>query len=195
MKGLNMRNEEWRDVVGYEGYYQVSNLGRVRSLDMNVRHWRGGLSFKKGRILKQTTNNTGGYKRVRLTKHGRYKDYSVHRLVADAFIPNPNNYRCVNHKDEVKTNNNVENLEWCTYKYNSNYGTLPKRISEKHINRPEYSKPVLQFTKQGEFIKEYPSAHEVQRQIGIHNYSISACCRGIYKTAGGFIWKYKSINN
>lgn len=168
-----MENEEWRDIQGYEGYYQVSNLGRVRSL------W-----FGKVRILKQGINQKG-YKRVYFNKDKKKKVYFVHRLVAEAFIHNPNNYPCVNHIDENPSNNNVDNLEWCTQQYNVNYGTGIKRMVEK------ITKPVLQFTKDGEFVNEYPSIIEAYRQTCITYSCISICCRCKAKSAGGFIWKFK----
>lgn len=111
----------WKDIPGYEGLYQVSNTGRVRSLNYN--------GTRKTKVLKQGTNKDG-YKRIKLYKDGKFKVYLVHRLVALAFIPNPNNYPIINHKDENRWNNNVDNLEWCTYKYNSNYGNCIKKLNE-----------------------------------------------------------------
>ena len=113
--------EEWKDIKGYEGLYQVSNLGRVKSLGNN--------KSKKEKIL-DPKPNMYGYKEVRLSKEGKRKPYKVHRLVAIYFIPNPNNYKEVNHKDEDKTNNHVSNLEWCDRKYNINYGTRNKKASD-----------------------------------------------------------------
>lgn len=115
--------EEWRDIKGYEGIYQVSNLGRVKSL--------GNGKKRKEKILKQQkTGRWKNYYKVILFKNGIPKTKKIHRLVAEAFIPNPNNYPCVNHKDENPSNNFVENLEWCSYEYNNNYGTKNKRVSE-----------------------------------------------------------------
>ena len=126
-----MEEEVWKDVVGYEGLYQVSNLGRVKSLGFDKWH--------KGRILKQSFDSKRNYLFVGLHKDGKIKQKNVHRLVAETFIPNPDNLPCVNHKDEDKTNNfvfvnkdgsvdlNKSNLEWCTVAYNTNYGML-KRI-------------------------------------------------------------------
>ena len=113
----------WKDIPGYEGLYQVSNTGRVRSLNYN----RTG----ETKVLKQGTNK-GGYKRVNLYKDGKFKIYFVHRLVALVFIPNPNNYPVINHKDENPKNNTVWNLEWCTQEYNINYGNCRKKMSEAH---------------------------------------------------------------
>lgn len=129
--------EEWRDIQGYEGLYQVSSCGRVKTLNYK----RTG----QERIMKQVTNS-GGYKFVNLYKNGEKKYYQVHRLVATAFIDNPNNYPCVNHKDECKYNNFVENLEFCTHEYNVNYGTRTERQSRtltgKYIgeNNPMYGR-------------------------------------------------------
>lgn len=118
--------EIWKAIKGYEGLYEVSNLGNVRSLNRTVRR-RQGYIIKKGRILIPFYEEKKGYYQVALAKDGKVKKHRVHRLVAVAFLENPFNYTDVNHKDEVKTNNNVDNLEWCTRKYNNNYGTKPER--------------------------------------------------------------------
>ena len=115
-------NEEWRDIKGYEGKYQVSNLGRVKSLKDSKENYRE-------KILSNSTD-TRGYSNVNLYKNGKRKLFKVHRLVAEAFIDNSNSYPLVNHKDENKQNNRVENLEWCTHEYNINYGTRSQRTSE-----------------------------------------------------------------
>ena len=128
-------NEEWRDIEGYEGLYQVSNLGRVRSL--NCRGHKGCIGILTPRL------DGKGYEMVALYKEGKARNTKVHRLVAQAFIPNPNNYPQVNHKDENKINNNVSNLEWCTVLYNNCYGTRLKRVSDKNKGEgnPMYGKP------------------------------------------------------
>ena len=163
--------ELWKDIDGYEGLYQVSNLGNVKSLNYN----RTG----KERILKPG-NNGLGYLNVLLCKNGKTKTFKIHRLVANAFIPNPYNKPEVNHKDENKTNNCVDNLEWMTSKENNNYGTRNERIS----------KLVLQFTKNGEFVKEWLSMHQIEIELGFANSHISECCNGKRKTAYGYIWKF-----
>lgn len=131
--------EIWKDIAGYEGLYQVSNLGRVKSLDRTVQYFRNGkLETKifKSKIMKQNYTSAG-YLMIYLRKDGKDKYNAVHRLVAQAFIPNPNNLPCVNHKDEVKDNNSVNNLEWCTHIYNCNYGTAIERMRKKVTGRPK----------------------------------------------------------
>lgn len=180
--------EEFRDIKGYEGLYQVSNLGRVKSLNYN--------HTKKEKILKWSKDKDG-YLISSLCKEGKHKTFTVHRLVAEAFLDNPHNYPCINHKDENKTNNNVENLEWCTVKYNVNYGTGIQRKVEntdyKEIGRKiaeKQSKTVLQYTKDGEFVKEWVSTAECGRN-GFNQSNVVSCCQGKQKSHKGFIWKYK----
>lgn len=172
--------EIWKDIEGYIGLYQVSNFGRVRNLN-----YRG---TGKVKVLSPVEDKYG-YLQVCLYKNGKGKIFKVHRLVTEAFIPNPLNLPQVNHKDEDKTNNfcgtlendfNDGNLEWCDSKYNINYGTRIDRIS----------KPVLQFTKTGELVREWSSTNEAGRN-GFHQSAVVNCCRGERKTHHGFIWKYK----
>lgn len=185
--------EIWKDISGYEGLYQVSNLGDVRSLNYR----RSG----ELKLLKQ--GNVHGYKRVELSKNGKKKKYWVHRLVAITFISNPNNLPMVNHKDEDKTNNNVNNLEWCDAKYNVNYGTRNKRSSEskKGENHPFYgkkgkdapvSKPILMYDKEGNFIRRFDCISDTNEYFGKKNAykNVSMCLRGINKTAYGYIFRY-----
>lgn len=186
-----MKKEIWKAVEGYEGYYEVSSYGRVRSLDrVEYDHFnRGECNCRKrlfkGRILKPNKVRNG-YLQIGLSKSGKVKGVLIHRLVAEAFIPNPSNLPQVNHKDEVKTNNHVENLEWCTCLYNMRYGTCQQRRAEKQ------SIPVLQIDiNTGEVITDYPSAREAERQLNIRQCAISECCNGKRKTAYGFKWKYQ----
>lgn len=172
--------EEWRNIEGYENY-QVSNLGRVKSLNYN--------HTGKEQILKPRKDHNG-YLQVSLSKNRKQKWYLVHRLVAKAFIPNPLNLPDCNHRSEMKTENFVENLEWCDRKYNINYGSRNKIVAEKCING-KCSKTVLQYDKEGNFIREWPSGWEVQRQTGYLRGNISLCCSGKYKQAYGYVWKYK----
>lgn len=178
-----MKKEYWRPVVGYEGLYEVSNLGRIKSFDTYRKGPNGSIRICKGRILKPWTTKNG-YLLVNLYKNGKKKKFYVHRLVAEAFLPNPDNLPEVNHKDENKLNNNVENLEFCDCKYNINYGTAIERSSKKR------SKPILQYTLEGQFIREWKSIRECGRN-GYDQGHVAACCRGKQKTHKGYIWKYK----
>ena len=166
--------EVWKDIKGFEGRYQVSNLGQVRSIDVKV-----GNRFFIRRIL-VPIKNSQGYMIVNLSR----KAHKVHRLVAIAFLDNPNNYRCVNHKDENKANNRVDNLEWCSYKYNNNYGTRNARISQNN------GRKIAQYSLDGVKIREWRSASEVARFYGRARTTITGCCAGRQHTSCGFIWRY-----
>ena len=166
--------EQWKSITGYEGLYEVSDTGLVRSLkDGNKRI----LSSRKRR----------GYLAVDLRRDGKRKTMSVHRLVAAAFIPNPLGLKTVNHRDENKTNNNVSNLEWMTQGDNNRYGTHGLKLL-KNLAPP---KPVRQLDPLGNIVNRFPSIREAARQTGISDGSICEVCNGgIRKTAGGFSWKY-----
>ena len=167
-----MKEEVWKDIQGYEGLYQVSNMGRVKSLERTV--WNGRSYYKAPeRILK--AGKARGYLRVMLCKDGKGKWYPVHRLVAIAFIPNPDNLPEVNHKDENKQNNCVENLEWCTRQYNVEYSK---------------AKVVIGINKISGLILEFPSAYEASRQTNINRGNICNCLKGRIKSAGGYVWYY-----
>lgn len=173
-----MKEEIWKDIKGYDGLYQVSSFGRIKSLERILSDGR----LWKEQILNQETNH--GYKRVLLVKNGIKKHFRVHKLVAEAFILNVNNHKSINHKDEDKTNNYVDNLEWCSSKYNSNYGSCKYKIAEK------LSKPVAQYNKNLKLINVYKSLSECGRQTGYGIGYISQCCNGKYYTAYGYIWRY-----
>lgn len=158
--------EIWKDIKGYEGYYQVSNLGRVYSL-------------KSNKLIRPHRNNKG-YLKIHLYKKGDVKRCLVHRLVAEAYLSNPNNYPQVNHKDENKTNNCVSNLEFCDCKYNICYGTGHDRAAEK------IKKAVFCI----ELKKVFKSITEASEETGVCLQSISLCCHGKRKTAGGYIWVF-----
>lgn len=166
-------DEIWLDIEGYEGLYQISNKGRVKSL------YKG-----SERILRPAIDRYGYYK-IMLYNDGVRKTFTIHRLVAQAFIPNLYNKPQINHLDENKLNNCVYNLEWATAKENINYGTHNERVGNSQ------SKPIIQYSKSGDFIREWKSASEVKRVLGIDNSHIIECCRGKLKSAGNFIWKYK----
>lgn len=186
--------EEWKDIEGYEGLYQVSNLGRVKSLARYVKHYKGGLLLLRERIL--TTIAVRDYLNVNLYKEGKIKMFKVHRLVAQAFIENPDNLPQVNHKNECKWDNAVWNLEWCTSDYNLKYGTRLEKAIKKSAKTQQLTHPtrksVLQYTKDNQFVTEYMSMKEAERQTGINYSSISKCCLGKGLTAGGYIWKFKN---
>ena len=170
--------EEWRDIKGYEGYYQISNFGRVKSLSRDV----GSNRCKKETIMK-TSLDKDGYENLVLRKNGKQRHFRVNRLVAEAFLENPNNYPQVNHKDEDKTNNNVNNLEWCSAKYNVNYGLRTEKASKKVI-----------CVTTGKIFKSIAEASKYYNLKGNH---ISACCKGKLKSCGKhpitgekLVWKY-----
>lgn len=167
--------EEWRPVVGYEGFYEVSNTGKVDSINFHREGYRARL---KTQIIK-------GYVRVSLLKKSKVKHFFLHRLVAEAFIPNPNNLPFINHKDENKLNNRVDNLEWCTASYNNNYGSIKQKISEKK------GVPVIQLTLDGKFVARYKSLREAAAKTGAQLSSISAVCLGKLLKTHGYKWRYE----
>lgn len=188
--------EIWKPVVGWEDRYMVSSLGRVKSLDRYVPHKNNGyFQFIKGKIRKTKFNN-GGYEMISLFKDGKEKTCLVHRLVAEAFLPNHNNLPEVNHKDEDVKNNMVwvnedgsidydkSNLEWCDRIYNLHYGTAMQRRSEKIIT------PVIQFTLDGELIRKWGSMKDIENALGINRGNVSNACSGRCKSVGGFKWEY-----
>jgi hypothetical protein len=152
---------------------------------------------KNGEIINITTGKTlkpverNGYFEVGLYKNGVEKIKKVHRLIAKAFLTNPHNFPCVNHKDENKHNNCVDNLEWCSYKYNNNYGKN-KPVNNLKKGAIVNSKAVKQINKDGKVMRIYISAREAARQTGLNQSNISKCCRGKYKSVGGYIWSYCS---
>lgn len=168
-------NEEeiWKDVVGYEGLYKVSNLGNVYS---NYVH----------RNLKQG-NHKDGYKFVILNRNGKSKYMSVHRLVATAFIPNPDDLPEINHKDETPYNNNVENLEWCDYSYNATY-------NDAHLKRGlQLGIPVYAYDRNGNLVYSFLSSREAERELKINSGNIIECCKNIGRTCRGFVWSQEEL--
>lgn len=163
----------WKVINDYPNY-SVSDTGLVKS---------------KTQLLKPSYAK-GGYLKVGLYKNGKMTNKLIHRLVAQLFLTNPDNLPQVNHKDENKTNNKASNLEWCTAKYNDNFGSRNNRMKKNTINNPRKSKAVLQFDLLGNLIKKWPSARECGRN-GFSQGAISACCRGEYKQHHDFLWKYE----
>lgn len=184
--------EIWKDVVGYEGIYQVSNFGNVKSLDKIVFN-NGSRRYNniKGRVLSQNKTNGNGYRIVSLNNNGCSKNYYIHRLVASSFLENKNNFKYINHKDENKLNNNIDNLEWCDAKYNANYGTSRERARQKLLNNKSTSKQVSSHDRNTmELIKTFPSISEASRQLNCAVQNISDALHGKQPTARGYIWKY-----
>lgn len=180
--------EIWKDVINYEGLYKISNYGRVISCKKNEK------------LLKPL--NCNGYLKVVLCKNGKVKNELLHRLVAQHYIQNPNNYNEVNHKDENKTNNNADNLEWCSHKYNINYGTgnlrralkektskekVPKKI--KHYIGNKNSKKIIQYDLQGNFIREWESISSASKELNLKK--IWEVCNKKRNKCGNYIWRYK----
>ena len=211
--------EEWRDIEGYEGLYQVSNLGRVKSLNRFIYKNNGTIQPLKGKICAMCPDNNN-YIKVSLCKNGKYALKLVHRLVAIAFIPNPENKPEIDHINTDRKDNRVENLRWCTHKenvnnpltiskYNANTGRIVsnetrekislalkgRKMSKESISRTikGTSKPIIQLTLDGNFIKEWESATIIERDLHLTNGNIGKCCKGLIKQSYGFIWKYKYV--
>lgn len=196
---MNIINKEmWKDIEGYEESYQISSFGRIKSKDRIIVNKRTKPYFRKGIILKQNVDKDG-YNRIGLSKNGKPKYYYVHRLVAMAFISNPNNYDYVNHKDQspnkklnIKINNNVNNLEWCTIEYNNNYGNVSQLKRESSLNRKDISKKTLQYNLNGKFVKEWESQKEIERVLGFKQSNISnACLITPSHQQYGYLWYIK----
>lgn len=161
--------EIWKDVDGFDGVYQVSNTGMVKNTH-------------RDKLLKLETTKLG-YKRVTLQHKPLHNHVFVHQLVAKAFIPNPHHLPFINHKDENPSNNNVDNLEWCTQQYNINYGTRNAKVSA-------HAKPIKQLTKDHIFIAEYPSVIAASISLHLDFSTLYKCCKGKIKTAYGYVWEY-----
>lgn len=173
--------EKWKDIPNYEGLYQVSDYGEVKNV-------------KRGMTLKQCKHRLG-YLSVMLYKDGQPKRIMVHRLVAMTFLENPNLLGFVNHKDENKTNNRVDNLEWCTREYNLKYGTVPERISKKRGHGARKKRRVIQMDADGKIVMTWDSIAQASAETKTQRTSIFECCNGIHKTANGFMWSYDKRGN
>jgi len=191
LKRRNNIDEIWKPVAGFEGRYDVSNTGEVFSRLTN-------------KILKHNITPSGYHSVELFRETGKSSRMLIHRIVATAFLPNPFGYPQINHIDENKANNNVANLEWCSAKYNMNYGEMAKKrhslIDYTPMWRKELArkngksacKPVIQYSKSGDFIARFESAKEAARETGINASHIGECCQGHkVKSAGGYVWKYE----
>ena len=177
--------EEWKDIRGFEGRYQVSNFGRIRSVNHYAKIKNGNTRIVVGKILKQW-KTCNGYMFVKMWSNGKRKNLAVHRLVAMAFIENPNNFLLVNHKDEIKNNNIFFNLEWCNHSYNALYGTCQTRLNKYKQKSVEM---LDKNTK--EVVNVFNSMKKAAETLGICKEQISSVCRGKRKTAGGYLWRYR----
>ena len=173
--------EIWKPIVGYEGYYEVSNFGRIKSVSRVVMMKNGAARPIKEKMLHPRPQKSG-YMNVTLSRDCKPNRLRVHRLVAEAFVPNPDNLPEVNHKDENKANNHADNLEWCDRRYNNLYGSAKLRAIVTQ------GKPVLQL-KDGIIVNAWPSAGMAAAFTDATQTGISACCRGEGKTSGGYEWK------
>lgn len=182
--------EEWKDIEGYEGLYQVSSEGRI-------------IGLKRGNIIKPI-QHMNGYLFVNLHKSGSRTHASIHRLVAKAFITNNDNKPCVGHKNTIKTDNRAENLYWCTYEENNNHPLTKKRRSKTKKGIPpsektmkmlkeKISKRVYQYSKDGKLINVWNSVREASKNIGAFESNISACCMGKGRTCKGYKWSYEPL--
>lgn len=176
--------EVWKDVEGFEGYYQVSNMGRCRSLDRVVPCKKNGKRRMNGHIMKLHKNSNNDYLCVGLCKNSEYTQMLVHRMVAKTFIDNPDNLPEVNHKDENPRNNCVSNLEWCTSSYNSNYGTRKERLAALP------KKQVIQKDMDGNIIRYWDCILDAGKSIGRDSSGIINVCKGKQGHCGGYKWEY-----
>lgn len=191
--------EIWKPIVGYENYYEVSDLGNVRSIDRTIVHSNNNIFNYKSKILKSAINKYG-YLQVGLSINSKTKSYCIHKLVAIAFIPNVNNKPTVNHKDGNKLNNYIDNLEWATkseqaiHSLKNNLRKMPNSWIGKFGSKHGASKIVIQYDLNNNYIAEYGSIIEASKINNINRTTICMVCKNKKKTAGGYVWKYKNNN-
>lgn len=186
--------EIWKDIPGYEGFYEVSTYGNVRSVERKITYkvYNKLVSKTLPSVILQGKPSKNGYPIIHLSKHGYTKPFYIHRLVAEAFIDNPNGFRYINHKDEIKYNNYVGNIEWCTQQYNLTYGTAIERIIAKTRNKSGNPIAVKCYDINHNYLCTYPSMNEARRKLGIATFIISSICSGTRKTpdSQGHYWRY-----
>ena len=190
----DFEGEVWKDIPNYEGLYQVSNMGRVKSLDRYVVSKRPQDSIERKRFYPSTILKAffyGNYLMCHIGINRKMKAVKYHRLVCSVFHPNPKGLPEVNHLNEIKTDNRAENLEWCSRVHNARWGTSIKRSSIARKNNADLSLVVYQFTLDGKFVEKYPSATEAERKTGIKMTNIlSVCHNKRASSAGGFLWSF-----
>jgi hypothetical protein len=180
--------EIWKDIEGYEGLYQVSNLGRIKSLERKVKNQFNEYIIKEK--IKKLSDNGHGYLHLTLYKNGKFKQFYIHRIVAEAFLSNSKNYLEINHKDGNKQNNCIDNLEWCTSSQNKKHAfKIGLKISKKGRDNDKSIK-IKQMDKNNKLINIFYGIREAERKTNINHTSIILCCKGKRKTAGGYKWKY-----
>ena len=203
---MKEEKEVWKPIEGYEGLYQVSNMGRVKSLERKVWNCKGrGYYMTIHERIKKTSKDSWGYLRVALYKDGKVKNHLIHRLVGQAFLENPMGYDEINHKDENKQNNCVDNLEWCSHSYNNTYNDKAKKAGKKAAEKlrgrkqteeqiKKKSKPVFSVDRDSGLIMWWQSANEAGRVLGINRSHIADCCKGKAKSCGNHYWFYADDN-
>lgn len=180
--------EKWRPVAGYEGIYEISNLGRVKSLSRDSVDSLGRHRCLKEHIMKLQIQHQTGYPYVGLAKDGKSKQGTIHRMIAEAFLPNPNNLPCVNHKDEDRENSILSNLEWCSYSYNACYHN-DMRVKNETRYKNNGSRKICQYTKEGVLVRTYDMwPRDFWHKYGI---KIQGCLNHNKATAGGYVWRYE----
>lgn len=184
-----MTEEIWKDVVGYEGFYMVSNLGNVRSMERVVERNNGRNLNIRTKPMKNHPHK-GGYLKVRFCVNYKFKGMFVHRLVAEAFISNPLGLPQVNHKNSIRDDNRVENLEWCTARENTIHGYKYGNHKGKKGAESFHKKAVAMFDMDWNFIRSYVTMQEASKDTGTHFTNMTSCCRGNRTNAGGYRWMY-----
>lgn len=186
-----MENEVWKEIIGFEGLYDISSLGRVKRRSYKKNIGNNALQPIKEKILTNVIG-TDGYYALILHNNYKHKRFKIHRLIAIHFISNPELKPCVNHIDGNKLNNSISNLEWCTYSENNLHKYRVLGIKDKKPFGGDHwnSKKVIQLTKDGIEIKIHNAISDACRELGLYNANILGCIKGRYKTSGGFIWKY-----
>lgn len=185
--------EIWKDIKGYEGFYQVSNLGRIKRIEKQITMYNKNTKYNKvikEKELKQTKNKKG-YLYVSLCKNGEIKKQRVHRLVAEAFLEKKDGFNEINHRNEKRHDNRAENLEYCTHVYNLNYGNHNQKLSKTLRENNKNKIKIIQMDRKGNILNEYESLMDASRSTNIPEPNICACCKGIYKQTHNFIFKYK----